>query len=239
MKIIPAIDIINGKCVRLTQGDFGKMQIYQENPLDVALRFQEANLEYLHLVDLEGAKKGKIINWKIIETLQEKTALLIDFGGGVKTDEDVERLLELDINQINVGSMAVKEPEKFIGWLKTYGADNFILSADVKDEIVMISGWMKSAEERIYTLIEKYVDHGLKYLTCTDISVDGMLSGPNIQLYQTLKEKFPTLKINASGGISSLEDLMKLKSLNMDGAIIGKALYENRIELNDLKNFTK
>jgi phosphoribosylformimino-5-aminoimidazole carboxamide ribotide isomerase len=169
MKIIPAIDIINGKCVRLTQGDFGKMQIYQENPLDVALRFQEANLEYLHLVDLEGAKKGNIINWKIIETLQEKTALLIDFGGGVKTDEDVERLLELDINQINVGSMAVKEPEKFIGWLKTYGADNFILSADVKDEIVMISGWMKSAEESIYTLVEKYVDHGLKYLTCTDI----------------------------------------------------------------------
>lgn len=235
MKIIPAIDIINGKCVRLTQGNFGTMKIYQENPLTVALEFQHADLEYLHLVDLEGAKKGKVKNWKVVEELQGKTALLIDFGGGIKTDEDVERLLDLDLYQINVGSIAIKEPEKFIRWLRVYGAENFILNADVNDETIMISGWMKSGEINLFDLIKKYVSHGLKYLTCTDISKDGMLGGPNLSLYKKLKETFPTLKINASGGISSVNDLLQLKSLSIDGAIIGKALYEKKITLEELK----
>jgi phosphoribosylformimino-5-aminoimidazole carboxamide ribotide isomerase len=235
MKIIPAIDIINKKCVRLTQGDFGTMKIYQENPLSVALQFQHADLEYLHLVDLEGAKKGKVINWKVLEVLQAKTALLIDFGGGIKTDDDIERLLDLDINQINIGSIAIKEPEKFIRWLKVYGAENFILNADVNNETVMISGWVKSGEVNLFDLVKKYVSHGLRYLTCTDITKDGMLAGPNLTLYEKLKNQFPTLKINASGGISSLDDLQQLKLLSMDGAIIGKALYEKRIRLEELK----
>ena len=235
MKIIPAIDIINGKCVRLTQGNFGTMKIYQENPLTVAMEFQYADLEYLHLVDLEGAKKGKVKNWKVVEELQGKTALLIDFGGGIKTDEDVERLLDLDLYQINVGSIAIKEPEKFIRWLRVYGTENFILNADVNDETIMISGWTKSGEINLFDLIKKYVSHGLKYLTCTDISKDGMLGGPYLALYKKLKETFPTFKINASGGISSVNDLLQLKSLSIDGAIIGKALYEKKITLEELK----
>jgi phosphoribosylformimino-5-aminoimidazole carboxamide ribotide isomerase len=237
MRIIPAIDILNGKCVRLTQGDFSKVKVYNEDPLTVALQFQDADLEYLHLVDLEGAKEGKIVNWDVIAELQEKTALQIDFGGGVKTEEDVERLLELDINQINVGSLAITDPEKFIQWLGTYGAENFILSADVRDESIMINGWLESTELRLYDLVDKYMQHGLRYITCTDIGMDGMLNGPNFDLYQKLKTRFPKLKVNASGGITSLEDIQKLKSLSMDGVIIGKALYEQRIKLTDLKSF--
>lgn len=235
MKIIPAIDILFGKCVRLTQGDFGKVKIYNEDPLTVAYLFQDADLEYLHLVDLEGAKKGKIVNWDVIAKLQEKTALLIDFGGGVKTDEDVERLLALDISQINVGSLATNDPEKFRRWLKKYGPDNFILSADVRNEEVMMNGWSKSARINLFDLVDRHVQDGLQYLTCTDIGRDGMLNGPNIELYEKLKNRFPTLHINASGGIASLEDLRKLKSISIDGAIIGKAIYEQRIKLQDLK----
>lgn len=236
MKIIPAIDILYGKCVRLTQGDFGKVKIYNEDPLTVAYLFQEANLDHLHLVDLEGAQKGKIMNWKVLMELQEKTALLIDFGGGVKTEKDVEKLLGLDISQINIGSLAVKEPEKFKRWIKEYGAENFILSADVKNEEVMVNGWIKSAKINLFDFVEQYVQDGLRYLTCTDISKDGMLEGPNFDLYKKLKSRFPTLRINASGGITSLEDLQKLKSLSLDGAIIGKAIYEQRIKLEDLKS---
>jgi phosphoribosylformimino-5-aminoimidazole carboxamide ribotide isomerase len=237
MKIIPAIDIINGKCVRLTQGDYNKMKVYKGDPLDVALEFQNADFEYLHLIDLDGAKKGKVVNWKIISELQEKTALLIDFGGGVKSEEDIEHLLELDISQINIGSMAIKEPQLFIEWLKRYGSDNFILGADVWDESVMIHGWLEPSELRLFELVEKYIQHGLKYLTCTDIRADGMLKGPNFNLYEKLRTRFPTLKITASGGISSLEDLSKLKDMAIDGAIIGKAIYEKKIKLEDLKTF--
>jgi len=235
MKIIPAIDILNGKCVRLIQGDFGKVKIYSEEPLTVALQFQDADLEFLHLVDLDGAKKGKVVNWDIVAELQEKTALQIDFGGGVKTEEDVERLLELDINQINIGSLAITEPEKFIHWLDVYGAENFVLSADVRDESIMINGWLESTGLRLYDLIDQYIQHGLKYITCTDIGKDGMMEGPNIELYTNLKARFPKLKINANGGITTLDDLKNLKSLSMYGAIIGKALYEQRIKLEDLK----
>lgn len=237
MRIIPAIDIINGKCVRLTQGDFGKMKVYNEDPLEVAKQFQAADLEYLHLVDLEGAKKGKVVNWDVIIELQERTALQIDFGGGVKTEEDVERLIGLDINQINIGSLAITEPERFTEWLGKYGAENFILSADVKDEEIMINGWLEPAKFRLFDLVDQYVKNGLAYLTCTDISKDGMLKGPNLDLYKKLKDRFPMLKINASGGITSLDDLHKLKSIGVDGAIIGKAIYEQKIKLEDLKDF--
>jgi len=236
MRIIPAIDILHGKCVRLTQGDFKKVKIYNEEPLSVALQFQDADLEYLHLVDLEGAKKGKVINWDVITELQEKTALQIDFGGGVKTEEDVERLLGLDINQINIGSLAITDPEKFTRWLDTYGPENFILSADVREENVMINGWLESTGLRLYDLVDQYIHHGLEYLTTTDISMDGMLNGPNFDLYKTLKARFPKLKINASGGITSIQDLKTLKSISIDGAIIGKAIYEQKIKLEDLKS---
>lgn len=237
MRIIPAIDILNGKCVRLTQGDFNKMKVYKGDPLEVAMEFQHADFEYLHLIDLDGAKKGKVVNWKIINELQEKTALLIDFGGGVKTEEDVERLLELDVSQINIGSLAIREPELFKDWLKRYGADNFILGADVWDENVMIHGWLESSDLRLFELVQDYMDHGLHYLTCTDIKADGMLKGPNFALYEKLKERFPKLKITASGGISSIEDLSYLKKIGMDGAIIGKAIYEQKLKLEDLKLF--
>lgn len=235
MRIIPAIDIINGKCVRLTQGDYGKMKIYREDPVDVALEFQNADLEYLHLVDLDGAKKGKVVNWEVIEEIQAKTALTVDFGGGIKTDDEVQRLLDLGVNQINVGSLAIKKPELFSEWLKKYGPENFILSADVKNENIMINGWLESANYRLFDLVEQFINKGLQYLTCTDIGLDGMLKGPNISLYKKLKARFPDLKINASGGITSLDDLKELSYIQMHGAIIGKAIYEGRIKLEDLK----
>lgn len=235
MKIIPAIDIVDGKCVRLTQGDFGRMKIYRENPVDVAVEFQDADLEYLHLVDLDGAKKGEVVNWKVVEEIQRKTALSVDFGGGVAQDEEVEYLLELGINQINIGSLAIKEPEKFIHWLTKYGAENFILSADVKNENVMINGWLESANYRVLDLADQFIAHGLEYLTCTDIGSDGMLKGPNFNLYEKLKARFPNLKINASGGISSIKDLKKLNELGLHGVIIGKAIYEGKIRLKELK----
>lgn len=235
MKIIPAIDIMDGKCVRLTQGDFQKKKIYNEDPLAIALEFQNADLEYIHLVDLDGAKAGEVVNWNVIYELQEKTALQIDFGGGVKTDEDVEKLLELDIYQINIGSIAIREPEKFKRWLSEYGASNFILSADVRGENVMINGWLEPTELRLFDLVEDYIKSGLEFLTCTDISTDGMLSGPNFELYEKLMTRFPQLKIIASGGVSSIADVKRLKAMGLHGVIIGKALYEHAITLAELK----
>jgi len=237
MRIIPAIDIIDGKCVRLTQGDFGQVKVYREDPVDVALEFQEADIEYLHLVDLDGAKKGQVVNWKIIEDIQQRTALTVDFGGGVQTDDDVDALLDLGVSQINIGSLAIKEPEKFIYWLNKHGSENFILSADVKNENVMINGWLESANYRVIDLVDRFIAHGLEYVTCTDIGSDGMLSGPNLGLYKKIKARFPNLKINASGGISSVDDLKELQYLNLHGAIIGKAIYEGRFNLADLKNY--
>ena len=237
MRIIPAIDIIGGKCVRLTQGDYGQMKVYREDPLEVAREFENADLEYLHLVDLDGAKKGKVVNWEVIEEIQGKTSLKVDFGGGVKSKKEVEQLLELGINQINVGSLAVKKPEVFTGWMETYGPENFILSADVMDDNVMINGWLEATSLRLVDLADQFEKKGLEYICCTDIRTDGTLQGPNLSLYRKLKTRFPKLKIIASGGISSLSDLNELKYIKVDGAIIGKAIYENRIKLSELKNF--
>ena len=238
MRIIPAIDIIDGNCVRLTQGDFGKMKVYREDPVEVALEFQNADLEYLHLVDLDGAKKGKVINWKVIEEIQAKTVLNVDFGGGVKTDEEVERLLGLGISQINIGSLAVKEPEKFIEWLKKYGGENFVLSADIKNDDVLINGWLESTGLRLFDLVDRFTKAGLEYLSCTDINTDGMLKGPNFDLYKKLKTRFKGLKIIASGGVSSVNDLIELKKIKVHGVIVGKAIYEGRIKLSELKKLT-
>jgi phosphoribosylformimino-5-aminoimidazole carboxamide ribotide isomerase len=234
MRIIPAIDIIDGKCVRLTQGDYGQMKVYRDDPFEVAQEFEDANLEYLHLIDLDGAKRGKVVNWKIIEEIQEKTALKVDFGGGIKTEADVAQLLDLGIHQVNIGSMAVKNPKEFIRWMKKFGPDNFILSADVQDDNVMINGWLESTKLRLFDLVNQFEKKGLEYLSCTDIRTDGMLNGPNFSLYENLKKEFPNLRIVASGGISSISDLKELKSLKIDGAIIGKAIYEGKIKLADL-----
>jgi phosphoribosylformimino-5-aminoimidazole carboxamide ribotide isomerase len=237
MKIIPAIDIIDGKCVRLTQGNFGQMKVYRDDPVNVAKEFEEAELKYLHVVDLEGAKKGRVVNWDALEEIIMETTLEIDFGGGVKTEEEVERLLDLNINQISIGSMAVKEPDKFSLWLKEFGPSNFILSADVREELIQINGWQDSTPMNIYDLIKKFEQEGLESIACTDISNDGMLMGVNLALYKKLKKRFPKLKIIASGGVSSIEDLDKLRYIGMDGAIIGKAIYENKISLTELTNF--
>jgi phosphoribosylformimino-5-aminoimidazole carboxamide ribotide isomerase len=236
MKIIPAIDIVKGKCVRLTQGDYVKMKVYRENPLEVAKEFEAADLEYLHLVDLDGARKGKVVNWSVIESIQEHTALKVDFGGGVKSDAEVEHLLDLGVDQINIGSIAAREPETFSKWLRKYGPENFILSADVKDEMVLSHGWTEQTSISIYDLAARFEKDGLEYLTCTDIASDGMLQGPNFGLYKKLKKRLPTLKLIASGGISSTEDLAELAYINMYGAIVGKAIYENKIKLQELKN---
>jgi phosphoribosylformimino-5-aminoimidazole carboxamide ribotide isomerase len=235
MRIIPAIDIIGGKCVRLTQGDYGQMKVYREDPLEVAEEFEQADLEYLHLIDLDGAKKGKVVNWKVIEEIQEKTALKIDFGGGIKTDSEVSQLLELGVNQLNIGSIAVKKPDVLIQWIKTYGAENFILSADVQDDNVFINGWLESSDLRLFDLVDQFEKAGLQYMACTDIRFDGMLEGPNFKLYEKLKTRFPDLKIIASGGVSSVEDLKQLKLIGVEAAIVGKAIYEGKIQLSDLK----
>jgi len=237
MKIIPAIDIIDGKCVRLTQGDYGQTKVYRDDPVDVSKEFEDADLKYLHVVDLEGAKKGKVINWRAIEDIISKTSLEIDFGGGVKTEEEVERLLDMNINQINIGSLAVKEPDKFTGWIKQFGASNFILSADVKEEQIKVSGWQEDTKMNIYDLVTRFQGNGLEYVTCTDISNDGMLQGVNLALYKKLKHRFPDLKITASGGVSGMEDLEKLKYIGVHGVIVGKAIYEKRVTLTELANF--
>jgi phosphoribosylformimino-5-aminoimidazole carboxamide ribotide isomerase len=237
MKIIPAIDVIGGKCVRLTQGDYGQMKVYNNDPVEVAESFEDADLEYVHIVDLDGAKKGEVVNWRTLEKIRERTALRIDFGGGVKTDADVEDLLEMEIDRINIGSLAVREPEKFKRWLDQYGPDNFILSADVKNGCIQINGWEEETPHSVYNLIESYLPYGLKHVTCTDINTDGMLQGPNFVLYKKLINKFPNLRIIASGGVSSMEDLEKLKYIEVYGVIIGKAIYEGKIKLDELTEY--
>jgi phosphoribosylformimino-5-aminoimidazole carboxamide ribotide isomerase len=234
MRIIPAIDLIDGKCVRLSQGDYNQKKIYNENPLEVALDFQNAGLRYLHLVDLDGAKAGKVTNWKVIEELTSKTSLTIDFGGGIKTEEELSRLLDLGVRQVNLGSVAVKRPELVADWITKFGTDHIILSADVKNERIAISGWMEDSSITIDNFLTDYQSKGIRYVTCTDISTDGMLSGPNVSLYQRLLQKFPPLKLIASGGVSSVADLVELQRSGVEGAIVGKAFYEGRISLEDL-----
>lgn len=239
MKIIAAIDIMEGKCVRLTQGNFGKLKVYDEDPVDMAKKFEDADLEHIHVVDLEGAQKGAVTNWQTLEDIRANTALRIDFGGGVKTTEDVEQLLELNIDRINVGSVAVREPEKFIEWIKQFGADNFILSTDVKGNEIKVNGWQEKTGVTIYDIIDQYQPTGIEHITCTDISADGTLQGPNFALYKKLLKRFPKLKFTASGGVSSMEDLESLKYIGVYGTIIGKAIYEGRISLEELAAFNR
>jgi phosphoribosylformimino-5-aminoimidazole carboxamide ribotide isomerase len=234
MRIIPAIDIIDGKCVRLSQGDYGQKIVYNENPTAVAKMFEQAGLKYLHLVDLDGAKAGTVKNWKVVESIASSTNLAIDFGGGIKTEDEIIRLLSLGVKQVNLGSVAVKNPQLVFDWLNKFDAEKIILSADVLDQQVKINGWTADSVFTIDQLIENYIPHGLKYMTCTDISKDGMLKGTNVDLYSALGLKFPQLKIIASGGVSSLADIAALSEIGVDGVIVGKAIYENRITLEEL-----
>jgi phosphoribosylformimino-5-aminoimidazole carboxamide ribotide isomerase len=237
MRIIPAIDIIDGKCVRLTQGDYASKKIYNEDPREVARGFEGAGLKFLHVVDLDGAKAGKVTNWKAVADISGVSGLSVDFGGGVKTDDELKRLFDLGVRQVNLGSIAVKEKEKVTAWIEQWGSDRIILSADVKNEKVAISGWMEDSSIELTDFISDYSTRGIKYVTCTDISTDGMLPGPNISLYRKLRDKFPSIRIIASGGVSSLADLDNLKSVDVDGVIIGKAIYEGKITLQDLSTW--
>lgn len=237
MKIIPAIDLIDGKCVRLSQGDYAQKKVYNENPLEVALSFQDAGLTSLHLVDLDGAKAGKVTNWKVIESICSKTKLDVDFGGGIKTEEEVKNLFSSGVKQVNLGSIAVKKPNLVEAWIEMFGADKIILSADVRDEMISIGGWLESATLHINDFIKDYQTKGISYVTCTDISTDGMLKGPNIALYRALLHLFPSIKLIASGGVSSMADLDELKKTGVHGVIVGKAIYEGRVHLKDLVKF--
>jgi phosphoribosylformimino-5-aminoimidazole carboxamide ribotide isomerase len=234
MRIIPAIDIIDGSCVRLTQGDYNQKKVYSANPLDVAKAFESAGLQYLHLIDLDGAKAGNVTNWRVIEAITNNTGLVVDFGGGIKTDEEVSRLFDLGVAQLNIGSVAVTNPEKITAWIEKFGTEKIILSADVKDEKIAISGWQENSSIAITAFLKDYIRKGIEYVTCTDIGTDGMLTGPNIDLYKKILLSFPQLNLIASGGVSNMDDLYELKQIGVDGVIVGKAIYEERIRLDEL-----
>lgn len=237
MQIIPAIDIIEGKCVRLTQGDYGQKKIYNEHPLEVARQFEDNGLLRLHLVDLDGAKAGAVKNWKVLETIAGKTKLVIDFGGGIKTEKDLEIVYGSGATLATIGSLAVKDEELFSQWLLQYGADKFLLGADVKDEKIAVSGWVETTDIWIYDFLQKYIEKGVKQVFCTDVSKDGLLQGPSLELYKNILEKFPGLQFIASGGVSSLRDIDELENIGCQAVIIGKAIYEGRVSLADLKKY--
>ena len=234
MEIIPAIDIIEGKCVRLTEGDYSQKKIYNENPLEIARQFEDAGLMRLHLVDLDGARAGAVKNWKVLETIASRTSLIIDFGGGIKTERDVQIVFDSGAQLATVGSIAVKNEEMFMSWVADFGADKFLLGADVKNEKITVGGWLESTDIWINDFIEKYFKKGIRQLFCTDVSKDGKLEGPSIDLYKNIVEKFPELHFIASGGVSSIDDVYELADISCKGVIIGKAIYEGRISLKEL-----
>jgi len=237
MRIIPAIDIIEGKCVRLSKGDYNTKKIYNEDPLEVAKSFEAHGIEYLHLVDLDGAKSKHIVNHKILETIASKTKLKVDFGGGLKTDKDLQIAFESGANQITGGSIAVKNPEIFQNWLQKFGNEKIILGADAMNRKIAISGWLEDSDKDIIPFIQNYEDKGVKYVICTDISKDGMLEGPSFELYEEILSETKNINLIASGGISKFDELPKLAELGCEGVIIGKAIYENRISLKQLENY--
>ena len=237
MYIIPAIDIIDGKCVRLTQGDYAQKKVYNEDPLAVAKSFGDAGIERLHLVDLDGAKASRIINYPVLEKIATQTNLKIDFGGGLKSDEDVKIAFESGAQQITGGTIAVKNPDTFLNWLKEYGTEKIILGADTKNGHIAVSGWQEESTLELLPFLNDYSAKGIQYVICTEISKDGMLQGSAQSLYQQILTELPYLKLIASGGVSSIEDLQALKKMGCYGAIIGKAIYEGKITLSELQNF--
>ncbi|KAB1071310.1 1-(5-phosphoribosyl)-5-[(5-phosphoribosylamino)methylideneamino]imidazole-4-carboxamide isomerase [Tamlana haliotis] len=243
MRIIPAIDIIDGKCVRLTKGDYDTKKVYNENPLEVAKMFEASGIENLHLVDLDGAKAQHIVNYKVLEQIASKTRLKIDFGGGLKSDEDLHIAFNSGAKQITGGSIAVKDRETFEGWISKYGSEKIILGADSNAGKVAISGWQEDSEEELLPFIKGYQKKSIKYVICTDISKDGMLEGPSFDLYKQIISECSnsstgqSIKLIASGGISEIGEIPKLRDLGCEGVIIGKAIYENRISLHQLERY--
>ena len=236
MRIIPAIDIIEGKCVRLSKGDYDTKKIYNESPLEVAKAFEAHGIEFLHLVDLDGAKSKHIVNHKVLEQIATKTNLSIDFGGGLKSDKDLRIAFESGASQITGGSIAVKSPETFESWILNYGSEKIILGADVKGTHIATNGWLETSDQTLFDFVKDYHAKGIDFVICTDISKDGMLEGPAFELYQNLLSQVK-VKLIASGGISAFEELPQLQELGCEGVIIGKAIYENRIALKQLENF--
>jgi phosphoribosylformimino-5-aminoimidazole carboxamide ribotide isomerase len=235
IEIIPAIDLIDGKCVRLSQGDFAQKKIYHENPLEVAKEFESFGIKRLHLVDLDGAKNGKVTNLKTLETIAKITNLTIDFGGGIKTDEDIKSVFDSGAQFASIGSIAVKDSEKFFLWLEKYGSEKILLGADVRDKKLAINGWLTDTDLEIIPFLEDYFAKGVTKVFCTDISKDGILQGTANELYREILSKLPKLKLIASGGVSKIEDVHELEKIGCLGVIIGKAIYEGRIRLEELK----
>ncbi len=235
IEIIPAIDLIDGKCVRLSQGDFSQKKIYNENPLEVAKELEQFSIKRLHLVDLDGAKNGKVTNLKILEMIAENTDLSIDFGGGIKTDEDIQSVFEAGADFASIGSIAVKDPSKFFSWLTKYGSEKILLGADVRDKKLAINGWLTDTEFEIIPFLKEYFENGVNQVFCTDISKDGLLEGSSNDLYQEILTDLPKLRLIASGGVSKIEDVYELDKIGCSGVIIGKAIYEGKIKLADLR----
>tara|TARA_A100001011_G_scaffold400513_1_gene515796 strand:- start:42515 stop:43240 length:726 start_codon:yes stop_codon:yes gene_type:complete len=236
MRIIPAIDIIEGKCVRLSKGNFNTQKIYNENPIEVAKAYEDYGIKFLHLVDLDGAKSQHIVNHNVLEVISNQTNLKIDFGGGIKTDEDVRIAFESGAEQIIGGSIAVKNPKRFCKWLETYGADKIILGADVNGEFIATDGWLETSNQSLYDFLDNYQAKGIKYVICTDINKDGMLQGPSFNLYEQIINK-TEIKLIASGGVSQFDELTLLSKMGCEGVIIGKAIYEKHISLKQLEQF--
>ncbi len=239
IEIIPAIDIIGGKCVRLSQGDYDRKTVYNENPLEVARMFEDAGLKRLHLVDLDGAKAKHIVNYKVLEQIASITNLVIDFGGGLKSDEDLKVAFESGAAMVTGGSIAVKEPEIFLSWLEKFGSEKIILGADAKDGNIAVSGWQESTELSVIEFIAEFHEKGISKVISTDISRDGMLTGPAFELYAEIMETLPKVEIIASGGIASMDDIYKLAEMGVSGVITGKAIYEGKISLKDIERYNQ
>ncbi|MBV9987820.1 MAG: 1-(5-phosphoribosyl)-5-[(5-phosphoribosylamino)methylideneamino]imidazole-4-carboxamide isomerase [Chitinophagaceae bacterium] len=238
MIIIPAIDIIDGKCVRLTQGDYERKTVYHHSPLEIAKQFEAAGLRRLHLVDLDGAKAGSVTNWKVLETIAQHTSLEIDFGGGIKTEQDLQLVFGSGAAMATIGSLGVKDEDLFGSWIEKYGPDKFLLGADVRNEKIAVSGWLETTDIDIIDFIGKYAGKGITQIFCTDVSKDGKMEGPSLELYKKILAQFPQLFFIASGGVSSLADLEELENAGCKGAIVGKAIYEGKILLTELATFS-
>jgi len=235
MLIIPAIDLIDGKCVRLTKGDYDTKKIYNDNPVEVAKEFEANGITHLHLVDLDGAKKGEVVNWKVLENITSNTKLKIDFSGGIKTKQAAQKAFDIGATQITIGSLAAKNPKEFVDWIWSFGEENLILGADVMNEKIAINGWQENSTKDIYSFLDYFFEEGIDYVLCTDISKDGMLQGPSFELYKNILEEYDEIKLIASGGVSSVDDLIQLKEIGCYAAIVGKAFYEGKISLQELK----
>lgn len=237
IEIIPAIDIIDGKCVRLTQGDYNQKTVYNEDPVEIAKMFEDAGIKRLHTVDLDGARSSHIVNTRVIERIATHTNLTIDFGGGIKSDEDLRKAFDAGAQMVTIGSVAVKEPELFASWVETYGGEKIILGADVKNGYISISGWLEEGEQKLMDFICHHTKNGIHNVLCTDISRDGMLQGPAIELYKDIMAHYPTLHLIASGGVSCINDIERLNDAGIPAVVFGKAIYEGRINLKELERF--